>query len=277
MKEFENSFLEWKDDILAIAPDVIKGLLILIILWIVANAVRAGIKNRLATRLKDPLLIRFLARIVSIIIKGIGILVFLKYIGLGNAATTLIGAAGVGTLVVGFAMKDIGEHMFAGIMLAFNRPFRVGDTIEIVGYIGKVIDISLRNTHIKTFDGKDVYIPNGNLIKNPLSNLTIDGFIRTTISVGIAYDADARNAISLIRDILEAEPGIITETKEPTAYVTSFGASSIDITAYYWIDPTNPQTSNMTISSNIIQKINSAFKEASIDIPYQTINVISNN
>jgi len=262
------------DQFVVVAPKLVLGLLALLFVWFLANIIRNSIRAKLLTQIDDPLLARFLARLAGIGVKLIGILIFLKIIGLGTTVATFLGAASIGTFVIGFALKDIGEHFLAGIMLAFNRPFSVGDTIEITGVIGKVTDVNLRNTHIKTFDGKDIYIPNGNIIKNPLTNYTMDGFIRTDFKVGIAYDSDAKQAIHIIKDILEAQPGILTDSKEPTAYVTALGDSAVLITVYYWINPLDPSTSGMTIKSNILQEINTQLTAAGIEIPYNIINII---
>lgn len=272
--DVSSSIAEYYDQFVDLAPKLLVGLIVLIIVWLIANSIKRGIQKRLASRLEDPLLTRFLARTAGILIKLVGILIFLKIIGLGTTVATFLGAASIGTFVIGFALKDIGEHFLAGIMLAFNRPFNVGDTISLNDITGIVSDVSLRNTHIKTFDGKDVYIPNGNIIKNPLFNYTMDGYIRTDFKVGIAYDADARNAIEIIKDILESEPGILTQSKEPTAYVTKLGDSAVEITVYYWINPLDPATSNFTIKSNLIQKINASLSKAGIEIPYNILTIL---
>ena len=262
------------DQFVDLAPKLLLGLIVLAIIWFLANKIRNGIRSRLATRLDDPLLSNFLGRVSGILIKLIGLMIFLKIIGLGGSVAAFLGAASIGTFVIGFALKDIGEHFLAGIVLAFNRPFRIGDTIEVSGNIGKVSDISLRNTHIKSFDGKDIYIPNGDIIKNPLTNYTMDGFIRTDFNVGIAYDADAQKAINIIKDILEDQPGILTDSKEPTAYVTALADSAVEITVYYWINPLDPATSGFTIKSNLLQAINQHLTAAGIEIPYNIINII---
>ena len=246
----------------------------MLFVWFLANIIRNSIKSRLVAKIDDPLLAKFLARIVGIGIKLIGVMIFLKIIGLGTTVATFLGAASIGTFVIGFALKDIGEHFLAGIILAFNRPFRVGDTIEISGNIGKVIDVSLRNTHIKTFDGKDIYIPNGDIIKNPLTNYTMDGFIRTDFKVGIAYDANSEKAIHIIKGILEDQPGILTDSKEPTAYVTALADSALEITVYYWINPLDPATSGFSIKSNLLQEINKQLTDAGIEIPYNILTII---
>ncbi|HAZ24509.1 MAG TPA: mechanosensitive ion channel protein MscS, partial [Algoriphagus sp.] len=97
----------------------------------------------------------------------------------------LLAGAGITAFVIGFALKDIGENFLAGILLAFKRPFKVGDTVDINGIRGVVLNLNLRDTQIKTPDGKDVFIPNATIIKNPLVNFTIDGFLRYDFIVGL--------------------------------------------------------------------------------------------
>ena len=88
----------------------------------------------------------------------------------------MLAGAGISAFIIGFALKDIGENFLAGIILAFKRPFRVGDIVDINGLKGKVLTLNLRDTQIKTGDGKDVFIPNAVIIKNPLSILPSMGF-----------------------------------------------------------------------------------------------------
>ena len=119
-----------------------------------------------------------------------------------GAAAPLPQALVLTAIVIGFAFKDIGENFLAGVMMAFNRPFRIGDTIKSGDVEGKIVELSLRDTHIKTFDGKDVYVPNGQILKNPVYNYTIDGFLRHQFSIGIDYNSDIKKARDLIMNIL---------------------------------------------------------------------------
>lgn len=132
----------------------------------------------------DPLLADFLSKTVKAVILIAAGLIFLKTIGLGGTAGSLLAGAGVGAFILGFAFKDIGENFPAGIMLAFNRPFKVGDVVSLEGIEGKVSTMSLRYVHIKTADGRDIFIPNASIIKKPLINLTIDGDLRFDFTLG---------------------------------------------------------------------------------------------
>ena len=96
---------------------------------------------------------------------------------------------GLSAFLVGFAFKDIAENSLAGVMLAFNRPFNVNDSIQVKDHMGRVMELNLRTTRIKTYDGKDIYVPNSVLLKESVTNFTRDGFIRQDFLIGIDYDA----------------------------------------------------------------------------------------
>jgi small-conductance mechanosensitive channel len=116
-------------------------------------------------------------------------MVVFRFVGLTGVVSGLLAGAGISAFIIGFALKDIGENFLAGILLAFKRPFRVGDLVDIGGIRGTVLILNLRDTQIKTPDGKDVFIPNANIIKNPLVNFTIDGFISFLILL-LAWTTD---------------------------------------------------------------------------------------
>jgi small conductance mechanosensitive channel len=115
-------------------------------------------------------------------------LITLYLLGLNSFTNKVLAGAGLLAFVIGFALKDIGENFLAGIILAFKSPFKLDDLIEVNNIIGFVKDINIRETHIKTPDGKDVFLPNSIILKNPMFNYTIDGFLRYEFVVGIAYE-----------------------------------------------------------------------------------------
>ncbi|MBT8219256.1 MAG: mechanosensitive ion channel family protein [Bacteroidia bacterium] len=274
IKDVGENFELYYHKFVDVLPKLMVGLIVLTVIWLVANSIKRGFRKRLAHRLEDPLLAGFLARAIGIVIKIIGILIFMKIIGLGTSVAAFLGAASVGTFVIGFALKDIGEHFLAGIMLAFNRPFRVGDVVAINGITGKILEVSLRNTHLKTFDGKDVYVPNGNFIKNPLFNFTIDGHLRYNLEVGVAYNANAEKAMNIIEDIIRTEPGVILDSREPTVFITRLDNSDVKINMYYWLNPLDKSISSLNIQSNILRRIKGALQAANIEIPYNILHVI---
>ncbi len=231
------AFENYWEKILDNAPAIIIGLVLLAVFIVLAYGLRALAKRRLTGRMDDQLLVNFIGRIVFIVMIVIGFIIFLNQIGLGGAAGGLLAGAGVSAIVIGFAFKDIGENFLAGFFLAFGRPFGIGDIIEVDGLKGTVVALHFRNTHIRTFDGKDIFLPNASLIKNALINYTRDGLLRHDFVVGLDYGDDVIAASQLIQNILLDEKRI--EQKEglkPFLILDEFGTSTVNIRIYYWIN-----------------------------------------
>ncbi len=263
-----DSFRQMYEDLATIGPKVIIGLLVLMLTWFISKYVVNLLQRALEPRLDDKLVLRFILKLMRIVIIGFAILAFLNIVGLGKIAAGLWGTAGIGAFIIGFAFKDIGEHFLAGFILAFNRPFGVGDTVEMSGYMGTVVGLNLRNTHIKTFDGKDVYIPNGNVIKNPLVNYTIDGFIRKDFSVSIKYDADQDLAISEIKKILGEQKGVLQGGKSPNIVIGALDKGRIDLKILYWLNTDDKSISSAEVERCLVKCVISKLRDLDIHDPY---------
>ncbi len=138
------------------------------------------------------------------IVVVLGIVLFLRQLGWGDVAGGLLAGAGVSAIVIGFAFKDIGENFLAGFFLAFSRPFTIGDLIQVEGFKGTVRSMHFRSTHIRTYDGRDIYMPNGMLMKNPLVNFTRDGLLRHDFLIGLDYGDNIPRAIQIIMQIVKS-------------------------------------------------------------------------
>ncbi len=216
----------------------------------------------------DQLLINFIGRIVFLIMLTIGIVIFLNQVGLGKAAGGLMAGAGVSALVLGFAFKDIGENFLAGFFLAFSRPFSIGDVIEIESYKGTVRQLSFRNTHIRTFDGKDIFMPNAMLIKNPLINYTRDGLLRHDFVVGIDYGDDVVEASRVIMDVLSKEDRIEQKGDlEPFIQLDEFSTSTINIRIFYWVNSYDFTGSIATLKTSVMNKVVSNLIKNEFSLP----------
>ncbi len=255
------------DGLIGLLPKMVLAIFVFTILFFVANRSRTIVKNRLTKRMDDPLLAQFLARMVKVSIVILSLMLVFEIIGLGDIAAGLITGASVSAIVIGFAFKDIGENFLAGIILAFNRPFRVGDVVDLDGINGKVVALDMRTTHIKSFDGKDIYIPNASVIKNSVINYTIDGFIRNEFVVGLDYGADVDKAIEIIRTELQSVSGVLQEEKTPTIYVSNLKPSTLDVTVQYWLDTFDSKYSSLNIRTNAVNKVLQALDRAGYYLP----------
>ena len=159
MKSLDIFQTDW-EGIEALLKTIGLSLAILLAFYFLANVLQKFLRKRLLVRMDDPLLANFLSVVFRLIIILLGFLLVFRIIGLTGLVSGLLAGAGITAFVIGFALKDIGENFLAGILLAFKRPFKVGDTVDINGIRGVVLNLNLRDTQIKTPDGKDVFIPN---------------------------------------------------------------------------------------------------------------------
>ena len=256
LNDIWNNLQGYYDNIVVLLPKLLVATLIFLLIYFIAGKLRNLTRTRLNARMDDPLLARFLSSVIRMSIIIIGVLVFLQIIGLGKTAGGLLAGAGVGAFVIGFAFKDIGENLLSGVMLAFNRPFRVGDVVEAGGAKGKIVSLNLRNTHIKTFDGKDVYIPNANVIKNNVINYTIDGYLRYSHEFGLDNGSDIGKAQRLILEKLKTIHGVLHEEgRTPSVFLTSIGTHTMNITVYYWLDTFDKSVSAQNVQTQVMDAV----------------------
>jgi len=271
MEQFINdiwsNLLTYYDTIVALLPKALIATLVFSILFFLANRGKGFVTKRLSNRMDDPLLAKFLGRIVKTLGVVIALMIVLKILGLGDIAAGLFAGASFSAVVIGFAFKDIGENFLAGIILAFNRPFRVGDTVELDGIQGIVVTLNIRNSQIKTFDGKDVYIPNANVIKNPVVNYTIDGFLRQEFVIGLDYGSDVGQAMDLIIAELNRIEGILKENKKPNVFISDLNTSTLDLKVQYWLDTFDKKYSGLALKTQAINKVLSALDDAGFYLP----------
>jgi small conductance mechanosensitive channel len=273
LQDLKEQLYSYYDNIISLLPKLVIGLLLLVIFLWVMSFIRKKIITFARTKAQDQLLINFLESIFRINNIILGILLFLYIIGQSKIAASILGAAGVSAFVIGFAFKDIGENFLAGVIMAFSRPFRIGDTVKTGDVEGNILDMTLRETHLKTFDGKDVYVPNSQILKLPLYNYTIDGFLRKQFIIGIDYGSDIAQARNIIEHILKTTPGVIQEKKLPKTMVSLLNTNTIDITAQYWIDTFSKVHSSIDIHTNILTQVIHDLNAAKINTPGTIIEV----
>lgn len=261
----------WKKFI-GLIPEILISIVILIATIFIARKLSRLIRKRLIARIDDELLANFITRISKWSITLLGIGICLNILGLTQFAGGLMAGAGVSAVVLGFAFKDIGVNFLSGVILAFNRPFIIGDVIESDGITGTIMSLDLRTTKIKTFDGIEIYVPNSNILNNPLSNFNAGGLRRFEYIVGIDYDADVSKARSLILDVLKGIDDILDEPA-PLIIVNELGANSINLKVLYWINTDEAKESLPVTKGDAIEKSLSALKNGSVNIPFDSMQV----
>lgn len=216
-------------------PNLVSGFIYIFLLILVLSVVNWITRKKLLLHLQDQLLSTFLSQFIKWTLIIIGAIASLYIIGFGNAANKFVAGAGISAIIIGFAFKDIGENFLAGIMLAFSRPFSIRDSVECAGMKGLVIKLTLRYTHIRSQDGRDIYMPNAMIVKNPLINYTRDGLIRLDFIVDICDEENISKAQQLIVECLKAQEWILDDPSA-SVVIESMADQHIQLKVMFWIN-----------------------------------------
>jgi potassium efflux system protein len=174
----------------------------------------------------------------------------------------IISALGVG---IGIGLQDVVNNFVSGMILLFERPLQVGDTVDVEGTLGTVKRIGLRSSTLQTFDGAERVVPNSRFISQEFTNWTLsDNSRRIEIAIGVAYGTDPVKVLQVLQEIAENHEGILS-TPRPTAIMTGYGDSSLDFSLRAW---TTRNDQWVVIRSELLIAIGNALTEAGIEIPF---------
>jgi small-conductance mechanosensitive channel len=217
----------------------------------------------------DDIIFDLLNRFSGAILYVTAMILALDIIGIN--VMPFIAGAGVAGIAIGFAAKDTLSNLIAGVLLIIDRPFEVGDRIEVwsaprgSASWGDVIDIGLRATKIRTTDNIVIIIPNNEIMKRDIVNYTIiTAQIRVRVNIGIAYEADIRKAKEIILDVARRMDWAAA-TPPAKVVVRNFGDSSVDLQLRVWIKEARRR---MDTISFVIDHVKDAFDQSGIEIPY---------
>jgi small-conductance mechanosensitive channel len=172
--------------------------------------------------------------ILHYVLLSVGLIVALAAAGLElDRFALLAGAFGVG---VGFGLQNVVNNFVSGLILLFERPIQVGDTVELGALTGEVRRIGIRSSTVRTAEGAEVIVPNGQLIAEAVTNWTLsDRMRRIDLAMALPYGTDPEPVIKLLRDVAAAHP-MVVEAPAPIALVVGFAANTINLELRAWTD-----------------------------------------
>ena len=201
-----------------------------------------------------------------------GLVVALDILNATALLSTILGAAGIVGLAIGFAVRDTVENFIASIMLSIRQPFRPNDTVEIEGDIGKVIRLTSRATILLSFDGNHIHIPNATVFKSRIVNYTRNDERRFLFDLGIAPDADLAQARDLAQTTIETLPFVLKEPA-PNCWIEGIGDSTITLRITGWI--AQHDTSITAARGEAIRMVMAALTAENIAMPEPTYRLIT--
>lgn len=200
-----------------------------------------------------------------------GVVIALDILGATALLSTILGAAGIIGLAIGFAVRDTVENFIASVMLSIRQPFRPNDTVEIEGDMGKVIRLTSRATILLSFDGNHIRIPNATVFKSRIVNYSRNDERRFVIDLGVAYDSDLARAQDLALQTVASLPFVIAEPA-PAVWIEELGESAVVIKVAGWIR--QHETSFLKARSEAWRLTMTAFEHAGIVMPETTLRVV---
>ena len=217
----------------------------------------------------DETALPMINRFIRFLVIAVGVLIALPQLGMSIAP--LLGGAGVMGLALSFAAKDTLSNLIAGVLLILDRPFQVGDRIELwnapreTGTWGDVIEIGIRATKIRNPDNLVVVVPNNEIMQRDIINYTMSGDdIRLRIPFSVAYESEIERAKALLKEAAGEVKGVKLDPA-PIVIVRGFGPSEVNLQLRVWILEAR---NRRRIADEITGKAMVAFHEAGVEIPY---------
>lgn len=256
----------------------ILGLVITwLLVWFLVRYL-SRVLERLDERIKgvdiDTRDVETLDKLLDYVIIIIGILVTIAILKLTSVLYSMLTAAGVITIVIGFAVRDVAANFISGIFILLDQPFVRGDVVQIGDFTGTVQRISLRSTEIITFDGPVVSMPNSTVATTPIVNYTTNKERRVNLTVSISRETDLRAAIETLRQLAEGEERRVPE-KDICLYVSDVRDGTIALTVMFY----TPTALWFTVTNDFRRAIVEEFEHRALELAmpiYKSYNITVN-
>ena len=256
-----------RDGLIGALPGIGVAIVVLVAFWLVGMLVRWRLRERWR-RTRSESYARVFATLAYVGVVAVGVVVAIPFAFPSVNALSILGGLGLIGVAAGFAFQDILSNLLSGILLLIREPFRAGDQITVGDVHGTVRLITIRETEIRTFDGRLVYVPNQDVYTNAIEVQTAEETLRTSLVVGVDYDTDLARARQVALRALAGIDGI-ADDPAPEAYYTDFGASSINLDLRYWTS--SRQADVRRVQDQVVERIKAAFDEDGINIPFDIV------
>ena len=237
------------------------GLVMLLTLWVSSAIETKLLKSSSGSELS---LRKAVSNAVTSLLLFVGLMLSLSAVGIDLTALSVLGGAvGVG---IGFGLQKLAANYVSGFVILAERSMRIGDSVKVDGFEGRISDIKARYTVIRSLTGRESIVPNEMLINSRVENLSLaDSRILQSTQVTVAYGTDVEGVMQLLMQACEAQNKVL---KDPLPFVTltHFGADGLEFGAHYWVD--EQQAGLLTLKSEINIRILQLLQAKGIEIPY---------
>ncbi len=258
----------WLDIIIENLPNFVLAVLLVFFTIFIAKSVKRFSVTYIHKLGTNKTIASFLSQLIFLVIIVFGIMLALSVMDLSKTVSSILAGLGIIGLALGFAFQDTAANFISGVYITFNQPYKIGDIIQTHdGHEGSVIDINLRVTKIKTYNGPIVYVPNRYLFQECFTNFNEFGQRRVQIECGISYGEDLEHVEKIA---LESARNVSSrlQSEEPTLFWTGFGDSSINFSLNIWCKFEGSDLNFIPVRNEAIISLKKAFDKNGIMIPF---------
>lgn len=273
-----NSSLTWIESILQEAgatqlidavvswiPNVVGALLVFALYYLIWQFTRRFVNAFMKRANVDATAQNFVRLVLRYLILGIGAVTALGRVGVNTSS--VLASLGVAGLTIGFAAKDALSNMISGIFIFWDRPFVLGDLVEINGYYGRVENITLRSTRVVTVDGRMLAVPNSKVIDSTIVSYTNFPHLRLDVDFTIGVMEDLNRVRDIVLQLCQ-DPSEYLQTPKPELVVTQLNDYNLALQLRVWI---RDETSHVKARFRLREELFEALRSAEVDMPLETI------
>lgn len=257
---------------LALLPNIVLAIVVFIIFFLAATGIRTAVRRLTQRRRRTRNVGLVLGRLAQGTTVLVGLFVALSIIIPSLEAGDLVQLLGISGVAIGFAFRDILQNFLAGILILLTEPFQIDDQIIFKDFEGTVEHIETRATTIRTYDGRRIVIPNGELFTNSVLVNTAFENRRLEYDIGIGYGDDIETARALILEAIHATDGILADPA-PDVIVVDLADSTVNLRARWWVQP--PRRADvLSLQDRVLTNIKNTLTANGIDMPFPTQQIL---
>lgn len=258
----------WGSAAISSLPNLVLAIIIMAASIFIARKLKTFSSKYLLKININPTISRFLSQIIFMGVLVLGIMLSLSAMELSKTVSSILAGLGIMGLALGFAFQDTAANFMSGVFITFNQPYKIGDVIQTKdGHEGTVIDVNLRVTKIRTYNGPIVHVPNRMLFQEYFVNFTEEGKRRVQIDCGVSYGEDLETVQRVALEAVKDLPSTL-KSEEPSLFWTGFGDSSINFTLNIWVKFSVSEINFIPARNEAIIALKKAFDNEGITIPF---------
>lgn len=248
---------------------LIVGAVVVLVFILLERIIRRVSKPIIENSGLDETAQSFVTTIVRYTVILIGVLAALSSVGIN--IDSLLASIGIAGVTIGFAARDAFSNLISGLLIFLDRPFVIGDLVEVGDNYGHVDQITLRSTRIITSDGKMLAVPNNEMINTTVASYTNFPNLRLDIPVTVGVSEDTQHVRELLLDVVEGDPDYL-EMPAPRVVVTELNDYNVALELQVWL---KDERQHVEMRSSLRERVFKKLTQAQVDMPFETIQVIS--